>query len=137
MRGNKFSTLLKLLLSISALALPSGIAENPGKTEKQQQQQQQVPYDAKNFRMDTWKYQENFDFPNEEYEGPWTQVHTKFYSTHFTTYFNSNYLFLFFKRGSISIQFRITTRRCMSTLCHGRTQTQVPNPATQTLSTHT
>ena len=67
MKENRFSTLLKLLFSISALAILPSAAENG--------RQQQVPHDAKEFRMDTWKYQEKFDFPDEENEGPWKQVH--------------------------------------------------------------
>lgn len=71
MRGTKFGLLLKLLLSISTFTIPLSVA---GDTENAKGQQQ-FPYDAKEFRMDTWKYQEDFEFPDEENDGPWKQVH--------------------------------------------------------------
>lgn len=70
MKGDKSSQSLKLLIPIITFALTHCIAANA----EEQQQQQQIPYDAKKFRIDTWKYQESFDFPDVENEGPWKQV---------------------------------------------------------------
>lgn len=68
-----FSKALAFLVVI-VVSTTTTKAERTNTKKQRQQQKHEIPYNAKEFRMDTWDYQEHFEFPDTEDNGPWKQV---------------------------------------------------------------